>query len=270
MFQKKMKSLLKNWNNIRLRNSILLFSLEEANYYEPTASLSTKAFVVCTIRNSLLETAGSDFYQNHDFEKQLTDEEIKKITMQAVRYFKNVNLEQLSKEFQNVDDDYYNEIHQNYPEAFIIIEKLANLKGKELYFEKLSISKKIIILPDNRDSKIKEDSVIEDGVSPYFNQKLCTDLNNAILNKDIGFFTDSFKLLTRSYEKLLKTIQYLLENDSKFLTFNYYISNGYIARRLTLLRPVHDLIEFKNKFIIKKELASKHKTALDKIKKIIG
>lgn len=60
--EKQMTSPLQVQNQKELRNTILLFSMEEAEHYLPECNIYIKAFVVATIRNSFLESAGSDIY----------------------------------------------------------------------------------------------------------------------------------------------------------------------------------------------------------------
>lgn len=50
-------------------------------------------------------------------------------------------------------------------------------------------------------------------------------------------YFDSFKMLTRNIEKLLFVINFVLANEGVFATANYFISNGYIERRVEYLRP---------------------------------
>jgi hypothetical protein len=46
-------------------------------------------------------------------------------------------------------------------------------------------------------------------------------------------------MLTRNIDKLVKVIEYVLRKDCTFMTSNFYISNGYVAKRKDLLRPAH-------------------------------
>ena len=106
--------------------------------------------------------------------------------------------------------------------------KTANLKSSELYFDTISVDKNhfISITPQHM-SKFTSDkqTVLEDGMTATFNEHLCQMLEIAVSTDCKGFFTDSFKVLTRNFEKTLTVIQYLLERNSVFVTFNYYLSN---------------------------------------------
>ena len=55
----RLQSVLSRWHDLRTRNTLLLLGREEGAFYEPrSASLEIRAFVVVTIRNSLLEDLG--------------------------------------------------------------------------------------------------------------------------------------------------------------------------------------------------------------------
>ena len=124
-----MYSLLAIWNDKETRNGILLFSLEIAEHYLPNANINTKAFVATTIRNSLLESAGSEYFYKYKFEKRLSDEEIKIIIMDAIKYFKNISFESLSNKILDKKDNYYLKIIEKYPLSWEIIKKQVMKKN---------------------------------------------------------------------------------------------------------------------------------------------
>lgn len=53
------------------------------------------------------------------------------------------------------------------------------------------------------------------------------------------YYTDSFKMLSRNIDKLLKIIESVIRKECIFMTSNFYISNGYFSKRNNLLRPAH-------------------------------
>lgn len=258
----RMYSLLKNWNDLEYRNTVFLFSNEEALFYEPVVKDEIRNFVVTTIRNSLIESAHSNFYKDCSYETQLIHDRIKEITIKALNYFKKFSFKDLVKEIGNIND-YYKDITSKYELAWSVLTKLANLKGKDLYFDKIIINKKMVELPKPKSiATIKTDRVIEDGMTLEFNEKLIEIVDTTLKSK-IPFFTDSFKFLSRNFEKLLLTIEYILQNDGTYITFNYYISNNYISKRAELLKPAHSIEEIKNKFKHNCKLSKKHKKILD-------
>lgn len=135
-----------------------------------------------------------------------------------------------------------------------------------MYFEKILFEKKTVKLPKlNNIADIKIDRVIEDGMTFEFNDKLI-DVLNIVIKDKMPFFTESFKFLSRNFEKLLLTIEYILQNGGTYVTFNYYISNGYISKRTELLKSAHSINESKNKFKFNSKLSKKHKRELDRYK----
>ena len=150
-----------------------------------------KAFVATTIRNSLLETAGSDFYASAGFERQLEDEEIKQIISYAISYFKKFSFEEACLEMQQLEfSNCYLESIGKYSLAWEVVKKMANLKKMETYFEPIVAleAEKILIYPTNLLVKENVNNVIEDGMSLSFNKTLCQMLDSAIEHPEIGFF----------------------------------------------------------------------------------
>lgn len=264
-------SVIELWNDKETRNGILLFSMELAWFYQPDANLNHKAFVATAIRNSMLETVGSDFYAEAGFERRLKDEEMRQITSYAISYFKKFSFEEACLEIQKLEfSNCYLDSIKKYSLAWEVVKKMANLKKMDTYFEPIAVceDKKMLIYPTNLLVKENERDVIEDGMSLSFNKTLFRMLNDAISHPEIGFFTDSFKYLSRNFEKVLKTMQYLLERNSRFVTFNYYFSNGYISQRKNLLKPSHGAKELDTKLKETKQISSKHKQALELLKKL--
>ncbi len=263
----KMYSLIALWEDRNLRNGILFFAKEIAEFYEPNANIGIKSFVVSTVRNSYLESAGSEFYQNYYFENQLTDEDMPKITGFAINFFKKFDFVKASKELMGkVNDNYYLKIIQKYPLAWKVIERLANLKTSEAYFDKIPLKTDLLNLRTIGGFKPKTNKkgqIIEDGNSLAFNTELLKQLEDIAQAKGV-FFTNSFKTLSRNFEKVLKTIEYLLQRDCIYVTMNYYISNGYVSCRKKLMPPQH---ASKSVAINFNDISKKHKKVLESLKK---
>src|SRR6185437_7426627 len=51
-----------------------------------------------------------------------------------------------------------------------------------------------------------------------------------------GIFSDSFKMITRNPQKLFAVMEFVLANGRAVVTHNYYVRNGYVARRTPLVR----------------------------------
>ena len=234
----------------------------------PEANNLIRSFVVVAIRNSYIESAGSIFYQQYGFEKQIFDyedetknikNEMKMITSRAIQYFKELDFTSLSTQIHlKKEEDYYLNILTKYPDSYQVLKRLANTKKNEEYFEKLKVTKcsNICIQGMNTTSERKM-TVTEDGYSKEIGLELTKALQ-AYLQYNRPFVTHSFKYITRNFEKLLRVLQCLLENDLIYVSSNYYISNGYVAKRKKLRRVPHTDQERKLDFIDMTGLSKRH------------
>lgn len=252
-------SLLYHWQDEEMRNAILLVGNEEATFYDSKAPLEIKSFVVMAIRNSLIETAGAEGYYMSGFERQIED--MKLITSQAINYFEKFNLNELSKNIEKPSNDFYQEVITKYPDSFTLLKMLSKLNSKEKRFEKLNITKCSNLSLNYISPYISNKKTVEDGYIKEPTIRLKQSLQ-VIVSQKMPFFVDSFKVASRNFDRLLRIIQYLLENDCAFVTFNYYISNGYIAKRQKLLRPMHDEDEYLVKLRNETGLSDKHRQAV--------
>lgn len=263
----RMQSLIQVWDDKEIRRGILLFAKEEAQFYLPNANIDIKSFVTTTVRNSLIESVSSDNYKLAGFKNQLDEKAIKSITSFAITFFKKFDFEKACNSSKiSPLNNYYLNIIKKYPLAWNVIYKTANLKSAELYFDPIHIDKnQFISISPSHATKFSKDnqSVLEDGMTSTYNELLCQILEKAVNSKHKGFFIDSFKVLTRNFEKALKTIQYLLERNSVFVTFNYYLSNGYISVRKELLRPNHKTSELPYKLKNMTGISKRHKKFLE-------
>lgn len=260
-------SLLYHWNDEDVRNTILFLGNEEAIFYDSRASLNIKSFVVMAIRNSLIETAGSVSYYTLGFENQIKD--MKLITSQAISYFEKLDLKELSYSIEKPIDDYYMESINRYYNAFNLLNRLSKLNSKEERFEKDNIIKCSNLSLNYISPYISDEKVIEDGYIKEPTIRLKQSLQ-IVINNNVPFFVDSFKVISRNFERLLRIIQFLLENDCPFVTCNYYISNGYISKRLKLLRPMHSNKDFILKLRNETGISDKHRQELKRQRKIFS
>ncbi len=268
-----MYSLLSHWNEEELRNTILLTGLEEGSYYLPEANNLVRSFVVVTIRNSYLESAGSNFYKQYGFEKQISDHEdesknikneMKMITSRAIQYFKELDFTSLATQIHlKKEEDYYLNILTKYPDSYQVLKRLANTKKNEEYFEKLKVTKcSNLCIQGMNTAGDRKKLVTEDGYSREIGLELTKALQT-YLQQNIPFITHSFKYITRNFEKLLRFLQCLLENDLIYVSSNYYISNGYVSKRKKLRRVPHTDQERKLNFIDMTGLSKRHAKAIN-------
>ena len=104
--------------------------------------------------------------------------------------------------------------------------------------------------------------VVADGYSFSRDRELTANLRMCAKHQ-VPFAVDSFKACTRNIEKLLIIIEYLLQNGTEFVTSNYMIANGYLERRINLLKPGSDYIEMRRNWQQTAGLCPYHKKVLE-------
>ena len=234
----RMCSLLSRWNQEDFRRTILFVTDEEALFYEPAAPKDVKRFVVAAIRNSMLEVAASVNCNELKMREPLSDEKIRIITSSAICYFKECQFETLQEEARNLRYiDVYGEAIQKYPLAWTVLKRAAAANNSVEEFEKIQGANQRNIGEDFGINTCK--TAICDGYSLEFDDYLKETLGDVVSGRAEIFYVDSFKGLTRNFEKILHVLQIVLQHENAFVTCNYYISNGRIEKRKKILRAFH-------------------------------
>ena len=238
----RMCSLLSKWDDVEYRTTILFVTREEALFYEPDALDEVREFVVATVRNSMLEVAASDNCNLFKMQESLSNNKIKELTSYAITYFKQCKFELLQEEV-NKDMEFKNVFEEaitKYPLAWDILKKAALMEGKILEFEEIHI---IDSYDENINLKRQVSefkTVVCDGYSLEFDNYLKEKLEEMTSGTVDVFYVDSFKMLSRNFEKVLHVLQIVFEAGGSFVTCNYYIRDGYIEKRRRILRAAHD------------------------------
>lgn len=263
-------SIIFHWNDIEFRKAVLITGMEEAKFYEPEAEIDIKCFVVVAIRNSYLEQIFSDDCVKIGMDKPVDEEKILLVTKEAIEYFKNMDLGNLTRKIQLTEEnDKYLRIAKQYPMAWNALIQLGKCNCKKMIYDKVKIREKIKLGEHNLKEKIVEKKLkeIESGITKELSQELIYILKDIIEDQKGIFYVDCFKMLTRNFEKLLKVIEVLLENEAYFLTSNYMIGNTYIGKRENIYKAAHTAKEAREK--IKEDrflndLSKTHRTILKK------
>lgn len=265
-------SIIFHWNNIEFRNAVLITGMEEAKFYEPEAPVDIKCFVVVAIRNSYIEQIFSDDCVKIGMDKPVAEEKILIVTKSAIEYFRNVNFSHLTKKIQLTEEnDKYLKITKKYPMAWNALIQLGKCNRKKLIYDKVKVEKKIKLEEYNPKEKIieKELKEIESGTTKELSQELIQILKEIIKYPNGIFYVDCFKMLTRNFEKLLKVIEILLENEAYFLTSNYMLGNTYIGKREKIYRAAHTTKEMYEKMKEERFLNDLSKTHRNILKEYI-
>lgn len=217
---------------------ILRFTvMEEAQFYRPKADLEIRVLTVAAIRNSKLEIAASVSCGEFKMPKPLPDEYIKNITQEAIGYFGQFTMDEIGEECRHQNfTDVFGQGAEKYPLAAEILKRVALMPGTAATVPK----KQIVQKPSDFDRFNQEDKIaICDGYTVAFDTQLAETLGLILSGKSEYFYVDSFKMLSRNFEKILHVLEILLEHDKVFFTPNYYISNGYLEKRATIIRAAH-------------------------------
>ena len=234
----RMCSLLSKWDDEEYRRTILFVTDEEALFYEPYAAAEVKEFVVATIRDRMLEVAASVNCAQFKMEDPLSDKKIRQMTSDAIAYFRQYGFESLQEEARSMEfKDVYGEAIKKYPLAWEILKKTALLTAETLQFA--GTNETVSEYEDQKLDCKTYNKVVCDGYSLDFDDYLKEELGNLISGYTEVLYVDSFKILSRNFEKVLHVLQIILENGRTFVTSNYYISNGYIEKRKEILRAAH-------------------------------
>lgn len=236
----RMLSCLTYWHDIESRNTILFLSLEEALFYEPsTVQKYVREFVVTTIRNSMLEIAASDDYRMLKISEPLSNEQIKQITFEAIRYFNNYDMNILANNIVGIENEQnvYSMAKNKFSLAWDVVHQIANLDKYKMELEKKDqCHREDVELKYGAELK----TVVCNGFTLEFDETLKEIIGAVIADQVNCFYCDCFKMVSRNFEKVLHVLQIILENDKVFCTSNYYISCSYIEKRKKILRAAHN------------------------------
>lgn len=262
--QTRLAAVIARWNDVEFRKTVLFLGLEEAFFYSPpTVDLDTRSLVVVAIRNSLLEALHSSRpTPNVNLPiRVISDLQIRDITTEAARFFSQVDLARVTTEAPADDVDPFRHLPQRYPTAWKAISELS--KHVWSAFEPVvsscppvdSSGLMLQVPPDDH-------AVILSGIDPTIDPRLAQNLREVTQQPSRPFFVDSFKMLTRHVDKLMYVLEVLLCSKATFVSYNYYITNGYVARRKELLRPAHTPADMAAKMRHMVGLRPSHRKAL--------
>lgn len=238
-----LNSIIKHWNDTDFINAIFCTVIEEGHFYEPYINDKIGNLVVLGIRNSLLEIAASVDYKRYGLKNPLSNKDIKLITSSAIEYFKDIDIDSLSKKI-SMEDDYYYDIVKKYNVAYNALVKLGNCSSENLEIEFEKYNDKPYVFDEILNYKDVKNignvvKTITNGISDELPDALIKLLKGILDKESSLFYVDSFKYLSRNFELNLKVLQFLITNNAMFLTNNFLITNGYVSRRNNIVRSSH-------------------------------
>ncbi|CAM3906819.1 hypothetical protein COLU111180_13675 [Cohnella lubricantis] len=237
--------------------------------------MDIKSLVVVAIRNSLIEDMKSTIYaaKKLGLSKQILDDStIKIITYDAIKYFSENELNEISINFSSLEetsDDPYLHLKESYPIAWEAMKNLSQCTNY-MQYPTLEYAQPKSIVTINPNEKSRTMTEVQSGIDPRIDNLLQQILNSVISGRQPFFYCDCFKMISRNPDKLFKVIDIVLSSSAPVVTTNYYISNGYVAKRSKLLRPAHDedeiLVKLKDTSGLRKshlEILKIMKTSMD-------
>ncbi|KQO18304.1 hypothetical protein [Paenibacillus sp. Leaf72] len=262
----RLSSILYRWRDEEYRNTLLMHGIEEATYYQPGSNIGVNSLVVVGIRNSLLEDAASTLLAARGLgltKPIISDLQVRVITSDAISFLSKYDLNIKAQEVGKPQEDPFEELPFKYPLAWEVMNYLSKCKTYVNFQKdkKHSISHLNCETNNDKNIEIENQSGMDSKIGPSLNEILETVKSG----EQSFFFTDSFKAISRNPEKLYKVIETVLNADAPFVTINYYLSNGYVSRRPSLLKPFHDAREIESKLKNTEGLKANHRKILKQL-----
>jgi|GEM_PF-1496070 hypothetical protein len=237
--EQRVRGILVHWNDETLRTAFLAHGMEEAMFNAPSdVDRDIRALVVVAVRNSLIEAL--HYKPTKDSPQKVDENAMRDITEGAAKHLQSLDLEAFSNDGAEPLKDIYIRLVNKYPLAYKALWYLGDSASVNCYWPADRTTKPLMFPKKAAD---KNASTCLSGISGDMDAKLVHALRS-IRNGEVSFFyADSFKWVTRNIEKLYRVIDYVLCCGSAVVTYNYYISNGYISQRVNPRPPAHTTSE---------------------------
>ena len=244
-----LQSVLSRWQDMPTRKTLLLLGREEGAFYEPeSASLEVRAFIVVTVRNSLLEDLGilgvslipADIPES---EKPMREADVRPITEAAIRYWQTIDVQGLQVAPPAAADDPFGHLRKDAPHAWHVLSSLANAREQTVTFEPGRAPR-----PSLPKATVEHDpearAVVLSGITPEFDTLMVSSLR-AIRNGRLRYlYSNSWKWLTRHPGKLYRALDFALAHGRSVVTQNYLLTATMACARRGSVRPARTMDEF--------------------------
>lgn len=247
--RRRLQSVLSRWHDMPTRNTLLLLGREEGAFYEPrSASLEVRAFVVVTVRNSLLEDLGIPGASLIPAsvtasEKPMQEANVRPITEAAIQYWQTIDLPGLQVPPLAPEDDPFGQLQKGTPHAWHVLSRLANARERTVTYAPCQ-SPRPSLPKATVEHDPEERSVVLSGITPEFDTLMVSSLR-AIRNGKLQYlYSDSWKWLTRHPGKLYRALDFALAHGGTVVTQNYMLTATMACRRRSFVRPAHTVNEF--------------------------
>ncbi len=263
-----MLSFLCHYDSIEFRKAFFVLVEEQSSFYEPfDVPLNIRSFVVTTVRNSIIEYLFSVNYHEMEMDNRMDESYVKVVLMHACEYFNKCDFSLLCSEAkQTCTNDFYGDLPKKYPLAYAALVKIGCKKNNPIRYTKVMPDTTFSFLPVQIGTDDKQFvSKIKNGISNEMDADDLIFLRHIELEEMACVYFDCFKMLSRNVDKVMKFLEFILQKDAVFVTSNYYITNGYIEKRLPILQAAHNFDEANRKFLNHDGLLQQHRSVLDSI-----
>src|SRR6266566_4768169 len=249
----RLQSVLSRWQDLPTRKTLLFIGREEGAFYEPkSACLEVRAFVVVTVRNSLLEDLGipgaslipADVPES---EKPMQEADVRPITEAAIRFWQTIDMQGLQVAPPAAADDPFGHLRKDAPHAWHVLTSLVNARERTVTFEPCQAPR-----PSLPKATVEHDpearAVVLSGITPEFDTLMVSSLRMARNGRLRYLYSDSWKWLTRHPGKLYRALDFALAHGGSVVTQNYLLTATMACALRGFARPANTTDEFYAKF----------------------
>lgn len=219
-------------------------------------ALEIRALIVLCVRNSLIEDLN---FSTGDHYPLLRDRDMPALTGEAASFFHKIDL---SRAALPLSADLFGSLCHRFPNAWECLSTLAHTTTPEAHYTLQIKTAEPIRFMSQDDPLAGPAFVTASGIAGDVDPSLERILTQIERLEQSVLFVPSFARLTRNPEKLLGVLDHVLRHGATFVTFNYVLSDTYVARRNPLNRPPHDAREVSISQFNSTGLSRRHKELL--------
>jgi hypothetical protein len=233
----------------KIGSTLLLPAYEEAVFHRPTDVPEwVRAFTITAVRNSAIEELHAG--------DRLADRLIVELTTSTSMALATIDSDKAAAAFNApMAGDPFDGLEQRFPTAWAAMWHLGHsweADGQEIRYRPVDTDP--VAIPEVAVETVHSESVerqstrqltvILNGVDPRFDTQLVRVLELIDTGELGALFAPSFKHLSRNMAKLYQLLDVVLTRGAPVVTPNYYLTDGLVAARRLLCRPVHESAGF--------------------------
>lgn len=233
----------------KIGSTLLLPAYEEAVFHRPTDVPEwVRAFTITAVRNSAIEELHAG--------DRLADRLIVELTTSASMALATIDSDKAAAAFNApMAGDPFDGLEQRFPTAWAAMWHLGHsweAAGQEIRYRPVDTDPvaipeaavETVHLESVERQSTRQLTVILNGVDPRFDTQLVRMLELIDTGELGALFAPSFKHLSRNMAKLYQLLDVVLTRGAPVVTPNYYLTDGLVAARRLLCRPVQESAGF--------------------------